>query len=261
MLNLALRYRFLMTAAILLVVAAGAPVAGRSTDLVCNASPDYDVLVDGILQPGARVFRPNARYQFLIDTPSEPSAYLVNVPDRQAVAISRWDIKPGKTNDVLRAAVPEQAGASSYEVFLEGPVLRFRTGNSEVRLVQADKGSGFAPPDEASKPITPSAEARACLRWESRPAPAGTPGCAKFVYLRNSCDVPVVAEVSRTEHLLSGPMPQTFQTVVPATGEQSLGCDWWSGATAPSEHELLSAGFLPDSAPHGHGKKDHPSRH
>jgi len=146
-------------------------------------------------------------------------------------------------------------------VSVEGDLLRFRTETSEVRLMKAGERPAFAGSGGDPKPVTPSAEARACLRFESLPAPVGTPGCAKFVYLRNTCNVPVVADMSRTDHLFSGTMPQTYRIIVAPAAEQSLGCEWWSGATAPSENAIRGAGFLSQPDKHGHGNKDHASRH
>ena len=101
-------------------------------------------------------------------------------------------------------------------------------------LLAASTGSVFA-----GGPVE-GASATACLQLESRSAVPGTLGCMKFVYLRNSCDVHVVAKVRRTQHLISGTLRQAFPVVVPPGGEQSLGCAWWSGAMAPSEHILLT---------------------
>ena len=99
------------------------------------------------------------------------------------------------------------------------------------------------------------ASAAACLRLESRSAAPGTAGCMRFVDLKNSCDLDVVAEVARTQHLFSGTLRQAFSVVIPAGGEQSLTCAWWSGATAPLEHELLGARFL--AAPIRPEPRDH----
>ena len=248
-------------AAALVALSAIVSVPARPGEVICHASQDYDVMVDGVIQPGARVFVPEARFTYLIDVPSLSNDYLVDVTAQKAFAISRWDLKPGNTSDVLRAAVPETSGASSYTVSVEGDVLRFRNGTSEVRLVKAAERSSFPGSGGDPKPITPSAEARACLQIKSLPAPVGTPGCAKFVYLGNTCNVPVVADMSKTEHLLSGTLPHTYRLIVAPAAAQSLGCEWWSGATAPSENAILSAGFLPEPGKHGHGSKDHPSRH
>jgi hypothetical protein len=257
--NLAIQHRFLAAAAV--VAMSVVAVAARPGEVTCHASQGYDVIVDGVVQPGARVFVPDARFAFLIDIPALSNGFLVDVTTQKAFAISRWDLKPGNTSDVLRASIPQMSAASSYPVAVEGDVLRFRNETSEVRLVKAVEHSPFTGSGGDPQPITPSAEARACLRTESLPAPVGTPGCAKFVYLKNTCNVPVVADMTRTEHLLSGTLPQTYRVIVAPAGEQSLGCEWWSGATAPSENAILSAGFIPERDKHGHGNKDHGSRH
>jgi hypothetical protein len=257
--KLAHRCRF-QAAAALVVMSAIVTVPARPGQMICHESHDYGVVVDGVIQPGARVFVPEARFAYLIDIPSLSNGFLVDVTARKAFAISRWDLKPGDSNDAVRAAIPQTSGASSYPVSVEGDLLRFRNETSEVRLVKAVEHSPFAGGGGDSKPMKPSAEARACLRLESLPAPVGTPGCAKFVYLRNTCNVPVVADMSRTEHLFSGTLPQTYRLIVAPAAEQSLGCEWWSGATAPSENAIVSAGFIPEPDKHGHGNKDHAGR-
>ena len=88
------------------------------------------------------------------------------------------------------------------------------------------------------------ASATSCLQLESRSAVPGMLGCTRFALLRNACDVDVVAEVRRTQHLFSGALRQAFPVVVPAGGVQSLDCVWWSGAMAPVENELVGAQFL-----------------
>jgi hypothetical protein len=96
--------------------------------------------------------------------------------------------------------------------------------------------SGNAPP------VTmPDAAARDCLFLESRPA-AGVPGCTRFVFIRNRCGTPVVAQVQRIERLMSGTLPQVFNVAV--RREEWLGCAWWSGAMAPARHDILAAAFL-----------------
>ncbi len=129
--------------------------------------------------------------------------------------------------------------------------MRSRTRNrtailSPLVVLATATGSFFAggPADRA--------QARACLRLESRSAFLGSPGCARLVELRNSCNVHVVAEVRTTQVLFSGSLSQSFPVVVPAGGAQSLGCAWWSGAMAPTRHELVGARFLGGPGrPHG----------
>jgi hypothetical protein len=71
------------------------------------------------------------------------------------------------------------------------------------------------------------------------------PGCTRFVFLRNTCDAAVVAQLQRTEHLMTGTLPQLFTETVPAGSELALGCSWWSGAMAPAQHQIVGASFLP----------------
>jgi hypothetical protein len=160
--------------------------------------------------------------------------------------------------------------APGYLLSSKGKTLRFQTETSDVVIREASKteeAKGDAPTDAATEAapevVTPAAgrassggaatgvssassadrpAAIECVGLTTRPA-AGVPGCTQFVYIRNKCEVPVLAQVQRTEHLMTGTLPQAFsQTVMP--GEQWLGCAWWSGATAPAQHEILDAVFL-----------------
>lgn len=85
--------------------------------------------------------------------------------------------------------------------------------------------------------------AGACLKLQPRPAVFATLGCTKFLSLWNSCDLPVIVEVRSTQRLLSGTLTESIQVVLPARGERSLGCAWWSSALAPTQHELLGARY------------------
>lgn len=87
----------------------------------------------------------------------------------------------------------------------------------------------------------PGVAARDCLSLETRPA-AGVPGCTRFVFIRNRCETPVVAQVQRIERLMTGTLPQAFNITV--RGEEWLGCAWWSGAMAPAQHDILGAAFI-----------------
>ncbi|HEV8119863.1 MAG TPA: hypothetical protein VGQ67_02595 [Candidatus Polarisedimenticolia bacterium] len=117
-------------------------------------------------------------------------------------------------------------------------------------------GSTAGTPSVASAPTAaPSDEARACVRLETRPTP-GIPGCSKSIYLKNTCDTPVAVTMQRTEHLMTGALPEVFSTAVPGGTEEWIGCSWWSGAMAPAQHDIVAAGFLEPR--HGHGHGGHP---
>lgn len=96
----------------------------------------------------------------------------------------------------------------------------------------------------------PGVAARDCLGLETRPA-AGVPGCTRFVFIRNRCDTPVVAQVQRIERLMTGTLPQAFNVTV--RREEWLGCAWWSGAMAPAQHDILGAAFLESRPPRAAG--------
>ena len=125
--------------------------------------------------------------------------------------------------------------------------MRYRTNRTNTKsaaflwpwILLAAAGTSLSAGGPAS-----DAPAKACLRLESRSAVPGTPGCTKSVDVRNSCDVHVVADIRRTQHLFSGTSREVFPVVIPAGGEVSLGCAWWSGAMAPAEHELVAARFF-----------------
>jgi hypothetical protein len=90
------------------------------------------------------------------------------------------------------------------------------------------------------------------VRLETRPTP-GIPGCSKSIYLKNTCDAPVAATMRRTEHLMTGTLPEVFSAAVPGGTEEWIGCSWWSGAMAPAQHDIVAAGFLEPRRGHGHG--------
>src|SRR5690242_17817781 len=134
--DLMLRIR-IPAAAVLVAIAAGTLVAAGPDAWNCQVTSSFDVMVDGVRQSGARVYEPEYPDVYLIDIPSQPTALLVYAGARQAVEVSRWDIKPGATPDACRLTVPDRSTAKVYPVSVEGSALRFRTGTCEVRLVKA----------------------------------------------------------------------------------------------------------------------------
>jgi hypothetical protein len=90
------------------------------------------------------------------------------------------------------------------------------------------------------------------VRLETLPSTL-IPGCTKSVYVRNSCDRPVIALVGQTQRLMSGAFSDTVSVSVPPRRETWVACAWWSGAMAPAVHDLIGAGFVEPPPRHGHG--------
>lgn len=269
-------------AAVLALLFAFAPVPTDAAEWIGRAGDGFLVEVDGVHLPDARLFVNADRSRFLVDLPGKSQLVLVDLSRHAAVLISRSSVTPEAADGSVRVADPGDWGVPAFSLSEEGSDLRLHAVTSEVRILKSDgrppgdrlvadkeapaperrrsegPPSGRPPGHEAPAPA--GASAGECLRLESRPAARAAAGCAKFVYLRNSCEVPVAAQVSRIEHLLSGTLPQTFSVVVPPEGELSLGCSWWSGAMAPSAYDVLAAEFLAAPAGRRSVKRDRPAR-
>ncbi len=245
------------------------PVDARAAGLEFKIDGTHEIQVDGNPSPDAKIFA--RRDGFLLEIPSEPTRFLVDTLLMTAFAVRKEQVL-GSGDDRHLA---KQQFAWSAPVSYEERVLRFHTGGAEIRLVPVDKPDPSGPaPRGVAEPAPPTAEmivtpavpaaadpapacgdatgsaptapmpgavARDCVSLESRPA-AGVPGCTRFVYIRNRCETPVLAQVQRIEHLMTGPLPQAFNVTV--RQEEWLGCAWWSGAAAPAEHAILAATFL-----------------
>ena len=265
----------LLAVAWLLACVAGPADAGSP-----GWTPVADFVVDRTESSaeGAKVYEDGRPRLYLVDLPSEPTLFLIDLQAMTAFAIRREDVvttKAGglKTRNRFAWNVPVSRITDGFS---------FPLGDSEVRVVREQpkppEDAATKPPEgaatpeptvpepanpekDARRPVPPGSpappaspsegtahpqaagpDARACVSLQTRPA-TGVPGCTRFVYVRNSCDAPVVALVQRTEHLMTGTLPQSFDTVVPP-GEQWIGCAWWSGAMAPAKHELLGASYL-----------------
>jgi len=107
----------------------------------------------------------------------------------------------------------------------------------------ARKSGSSRPAGSGAKGTAERKPARECIALQARPVKT-VPSCPQFVFLVNTCDAPVVALLQRTEHLMTGTLPQQFTETVAAGSELALGCSWWSGAMAPAQHEIVGASYL-----------------
>jgi hypothetical protein len=241
--------------------------------------------VNGETQADARLFVTREWGLYVVDLPSESKDVLVVVGSRKAILLMRSEVQrrtTKKDEETLRIDPRTPLGDTSYALSRDGDTVGFETDLSKVQVhlpPREGKGSPAAGPDgakpapsapdsKASTPSTasapasaasapgaaPSDEARACVRLETRPTP-GIPGCSKSIYLKNTCDTPVATTMRRTEHLMTGTLPEIFSAAVPGGTEEWIGCSWWSGAMAPAQHDIVAAGFL--EPPHGHGHGGH----
>jgi hypothetical protein len=227
-----------------------------------------------------KVYKDDRPGFYLVDLPSYPTMFLIDTPAMTAFAVRREDVETAKNGFTVK--VRERfAWSAPVSWITSGVAFSFPIGGERVEVHRIEPPTEAAaakptsePANEAGKtgrkegaPSPPGSvpeqapagipatgpEARECVSLESRPA-TGVPGCTRFVYVKNSCDAAVVAYVQRTEHLMTGALPQAFDTVVPP-GERWIGCSWWSGAMAPAKHELLGAAYLEPPGKVAHGRR------
>jgi hypothetical protein len=244
-----------------------APRTAWGAELTFKPDGRWAVEINGERSWDAKVLEGGAQGKYLLDLASEKQVLLVDVSARSATIVPKEDVRRSDDGTV-RIDDRFAWSAPGYLLAIKGKTLRFQTETSDVVIRETSKteeAKGHASADTATEtaPTTPAAGrassgevavgaastapagrpvAFECVALTTRPA-AGIPGCTQFVYIRNTCEVPVLAQVQRTEHLMTGTLPQAFSQTVPP-GEQWLGCAWWSGATAPAQHEILGAVFL-----------------
>ena len=263
--------------------------SAAASELVFRPLESGAIEVNGEPRADARLFVTREWGLYVVDLPSESKDVLVVVGSRKAILLMRSEVQrrtTKKDEETLRIDPRTPLGDTSYALSRDGDTVGFETDLSKVQVhlpPREGKGSPAAEPDGAkpaagtgpaspaapgpsssgaSAPTSaasapgaaPSDEARACVRLETRPTP-GIPGCSKSIYLKNTCDTPVAATMRRTEHLMTGTLPEIFSAAVPGGTEEWIGCSWWSGSMAPAQHDIVAAGFL--EPPHGHGRGGH----
>ena len=207
------------------------------------------VEVNGDAHTDARLLSTDAFGIYLVELPFDSKYVLVDVASRSAILLMRHEVKRVKSEgrgDVILIDQRSALGTSSYALHSDGLTFDFKTDISSVRVdlpaPKSDTEGGAAvkseaaparpapeasapvdaaiatlPPGSGTPPVADSAEARACVRLETIASP--TPSCTRSVYVRNSCDRPVVALVGQTQRLMSDSLYDTISVAVPSRGE------------------------------------------
>ena len=271
------------TALVIFVCAALPASPAAAADWTFRATEHARIEVNGGAPTDARLLATDAPGIYLVELPFEAKYVLVDVPSRSAILLMRSEVRRVKNKDRGDAILIDQRSAlaaSSYALRSEGQTFDFQTDISTVHVDLTDPKSGTEdgaaakpeaaparpvpktpdatvpaiatePPGQGTPPVANRAEARACVQLETIPSML-TPSCTKSVYVRNSCDRPVVALVSQTQRLMSGSLSGTVSVPVPPRGATWVACAWWSGAMAPSTHDLIGAGFVEPPPHRGH---------
>lgn len=126
----------LLAAFALAAAAAPVPLEAASNEVVCRANYDFCIEVDGTFPPDARFYVGDARGKFLVDIPSKEKSLLIDLPSKKAVTVARNNVKPDTTAGVVRVVDPGVSGSPAYALSIEGPILRFNTDTSKVRILK-----------------------------------------------------------------------------------------------------------------------------
>jgi hypothetical protein len=269
--------------ALMILVCAALPASpAAAANWKFRADEHARIEVNGDAQTDARLLATDASGIYLVELPFESKYVLVDVPSRSAILLMRNEVKRAKSDggDVILIDQRSALGTPSYALRSDGQAFDFQTDISSVHVdlpgpKSGTEGGGAAktevapakpgpktpaaagpaiatePPGSGTPTVADSAAARSCVRLET--IPSLTPGCTRSVYVRNSCDRPVVALVSQTQHLMSGSLSDRLSVQVPPQGESWVACAWWSGAMAPAMHDLIGAGFVERPPHRGHG--------
>jgi len=246
---------------------------------VLGAAPRYEldkhfeVTVDGDSIEAARVFRSSRGGALLLLIPAESKRFLVDSQAGTVFAVREEDVvvaadgATAKVHERFAWSVPLKRDPDSRRFLLGSSEVAIRPIEPKPAAAQADAAAPASPAPAAASPAPAPAgparksgsshapagkandvperkPARECISLQLRPVNT-VPSCSRYVFLRNTCDAPVVAQLQRTEHLMTGTLPQQFTETVAAGSELALGCSWWSGAMAPADHQIVGASYLP----------------
>ena len=215
------------------------PVAGEA--LVLRASDTYCAEINGAYAPDARFFTTEHKSRVLVDLPSLSASALLTLKAQKLVTLPRssFKLEADKSKAVLVDPVSLEAPVSSLS--MGSAVWSFKINDSEVRILKASECAPVITSFPSTEPLTDDPNARKCLHRDTRPKQMV--GCTNSVFLRNSCDLPVVVVVQTTQHLFSGNLPETSTVVIPPRVDHLLGCVWSSGAMGPANYDILAAAF------------------
>jgi thiol-disulfide isomerase/thioredoxin len=112
------------------------PSAVLAGDIVCRANYDFCVEVDGAYPQDARFFTSDVRGKFLVDMPSKLNDVLLDLASRTAVAVPPDIVTRDENTRLMKVKDALPKGAESYALSIDGPVLRFQTPTSKVRVLK-----------------------------------------------------------------------------------------------------------------------------
>jgi thiol-disulfide isomerase/thioredoxin len=144
------RRALLLLAALLMAApAALVPLTAAPDEVVCRPNYDFCIEVDGAYPADARFYVGDARGKFLVDIPSQQKSLLIDLPSKKAVTVARNNVKPDSTTaGALRVVDPGAAASPAYALSIEGPILRFNTDTSKVRILKVTERPPIVGPVE-----------------------------------------------------------------------------------------------------------------
>lgn len=177
------RALFLLAALALAVPALVLPATAAPDEVVCKPNYDFCIEVDGAFPPDARFYVGDARGKFLVDIPSQQKSLLIDLPSKKAVAVARNNVKPDTAvAGAMRVVDPGAMASPAYALSIEGPVLRFNTDTSKVRILKVTERPPIVGPvkfddlvadrieyREGMKAYTPSKTAIDSLKANKKP--------------------------------------------------------------------------------------------
>jgi thiol-disulfide isomerase/thioredoxin len=112
------------------------PLPAVAADIVCHPNYDFCVEVDGNYPQDARFFTSETRGKFYVDIPSKSSGLLIDLPERRAIAVPASNVKPDPANGTVQVNDVLPKTAAAYALSIEGPILRFQTDATKVRVLK-----------------------------------------------------------------------------------------------------------------------------
>lgn len=115
-----------------LTLAASPPLF--AAEVTCQPDYDFCVEVDGDFPADARFYRSETRGQFFIDVPDMANGFLMDLRAKKLTAVPRDRITRGEESLTYQDGLPADAPAFAFSI--DGPIIRFDTGSSKVRILR-----------------------------------------------------------------------------------------------------------------------------
>jgi len=132
--------------ALLLALAAFAPVTVAAAELLCRPSTDFCAEVSGAYAPDARFFAPDTEGRYLIDIPSLSVSVLLNLKTKMVFTVPQSKMEREAGDSIVRLDDPIPSELPSSALSIDGGARPERARLSVDRDADLDRRAGHERP-------------------------------------------------------------------------------------------------------------------